>query len=106
MPWICAHKFTEFKLSWWLVPFQQLSLVPTQEVNLTLHKFDELDCLIRGIEYIEDNNMDRECYYFLNPRSEDLCEKVTFDFSDPYPFLASNTSWGTVLKLHDVTATV
>ncbi|XP_063845959.1 pantothenate kinase 3-like isoform X1 [Scylla paramamosain] len=65
-----------------------------REVNLTLHKFDELDCLIRGIEYIEDNNMDRECYYFLNPRSEDLCEKVTFDFSDPYPFLVVNIGSG------------
>lgn len=58
-----------------------------QEVNLTLHKFDELDSLIHGIEYIEDNNMDRECYYFLNPRCEELCQKVTFDFSNPYPFL-------------------
>lgn len=58
-------------------------------MNLTLHKFDELDCLIRGIEYIEDNNMDRECYFYINPRSEETCEKVTYDFSDPYPFLVS-----------------
>ncbi|XP_042855906.1 pantothenate kinase 3-like isoform X2 [Penaeus japonicus] len=65
-----------------------------REVNLTLHKFDELDCLIRGIEYIEDNNMDRECYYFLNPRNEDRCEKVTFDFSNPYPFLVVNIGSG------------
>ncbi|XP_045585482.1 pantothenate kinase 3 isoform X2 [Procambarus clarkii] len=65
-----------------------------REVNLTLHKFDELDCLIRGIEYIEDNNMDRECYYFLNPRNEETCEKVTFDFSDPYPFLVVNIGSG------------
>ncbi|XP_069943163.1 pantothenate kinase 3 isoform X2 [Cherax quadricarinatus] len=64
------------------------------EVNLTLHKFDELDCLIHGIEYIEDNNMDRECYYFLNPRNEETCEKVTFDFSDPYPFLVVNIGSG------------
>ncbi|XP_063597667.1 pantothenate kinase 3-like [Penaeus indicus] len=67
---------------------------PCYEVNLTLHKFDELDCLIRGIEYIEDNNMDRECYYFLNPRNEDRCEKVTFDFSNPYPFLVVNIGSG------------
>lgn len=65
-----------------------------REVNLTLHKFDELDCLIRGIEYIEDNNMDRECYYFLNPRNEELCEKITYDFSNPYPFLVVNIGSG------------
>lgn len=64
-----------------------------QEVNLTLHKFDELDSLIHGIEYIEDNNMDRECYYFLNPRNEELCQKVTYDFSNPYPFLVSGASY-------------
>ncbi|XP_050706685.1 pantothenate kinase 3-like isoform X2 [Eriocheir sinensis] len=65
-----------------------------REVNLTLHKFDELDSLIHGIEYIEDNNMDRECYYFLNPRCEELCQKVTFDFSNPYPFLVVNIGSG------------
>ncbi|XP_064087761.1 pantothenate kinase 3 isoform X1 [Macrobrachium rosenbergii] len=67
---------------------------PPCEVNLTLHKFDELDCLIRGIEYIEDNNMDRECYYFINPRNEETCQKIMYDFSDPYPFLVVNIGSG------------
>lgn len=58
-------------------------------MNLTLHKFDELDSLINGIEYIEDNNLDSECYFFLNPRSPNHCQKVTYDFSNPYPFLVS-----------------
>lgn len=65
------------------LPFYQ------QEMNLTLHKFDELDSLINGIEYIEDNNLDSECYFFLNPRSPNHCQKVTYDFSNPYPFLVS-----------------
>ncbi|KAK3868853.1 hypothetical protein Pcinc_025779 [Petrolisthes cinctipes] len=65
-----------------------------REMNLTLHKFDELDSLISGIEYIEDNNMDSECYYFLNPRSPNLCQKVTYDFSNPYPFLVVNIGSG------------
>ncbi|KAG7175829.1 Pantothenate kinase 1-like [Homarus americanus] len=65
-----------------------------REMNLTLHKFDELDCLIRGIEYIEDNNNYNECYYFLNPRNEETCEKVTYDFSNPYPFLVVNIGSG------------
>ncbi|KAK7079853.1 Pantothenate kinase 1, partial [Halocaridina rubra] len=65
-----------------------------REVNLTLHKFDELDCLIRGIEYIEDNNLDRECYYFINPRNVETCQKIKYDFSDPYPFLVVNIGSG------------
>ncbi|XP_076037510.1 pantothenate kinase 3 fbl isoform X3 [Oratosquilla oratoria] len=65
-----------------------------QEVNLTLHKFDELDCLIRGIEYIEDNNAESECYYFEHPKDEALCRKIMYDFSDPYPFLVVNIGSG------------
>ena len=56
---------------------------------MNLHKFDELDCLICGIEYIEGNNMSNECYYFTNPRNNAMCNKVTYDFSNPYPFLVS-----------------
>ncbi|KAB7502247.1 Pantothenate kinase 1 [Armadillidium nasatum] len=65
-----------------------------REVNLSLHKFDELDSLIRGIEYIEDNNVDKECYYFVNSRDQDNCQKCTYDFSNPYPYLIVNIGSG------------
>lgn len=64
-----------------------------REVNLELHKFDELDSLICGIHYIEANG-EEECYYFNNPLNEELCEKKHFDFSNPYPFLAVNIGSG------------
>lgn len=53
---------------------------------MRLHKFDELDSLIRGIEFIEDNSR-TECYYWANPKG-DSSEKVTFDFrKNRYPFM-------------------
>jgi len=38
-----------------------------EEVNLSLHKFDELESLISGIQYIETTNRLNECYY-LDPQ--------------------------------------
>lgn len=55
-------------------------------LNLSLHKFDELDSLLQGLQYVELNNPS-ECYYWANPTLEAKCEKVNYDFSQPYPFL-------------------
>jgi len=57
-----------------------------QEVNMNLAKFDELDSLIRGMLYIETTNP-HECYYWSNPTDDSKCQKVPYDFSEPYPFL-------------------
>ncbi|KAL8560272.1 hypothetical protein ACOMHN_006003 [Nucella lapillus] len=38
-----------------------------QQVNLQLHKYDELDCLIRGIHFIDRHNHTSECYYWTRP---------------------------------------
>ncbi|XP_028966324.1 pantothenate kinase 1 [Galendromus occidentalis] len=65
-----------------------------KELNLILHKFDELDSLIRGIHYIEACNPVNECYYFKNPMDEDQFEKVPYDFSNPYPYLVVNIGSG------------
>ncbi|XP_014769420.1 pantothenate kinase 3 isoform X2 [Octopus bimaculoides] len=65
-----------------------------EHVQLKLHKFDELDCLIKGINYIDRNNDKSECYYWKNPDNCDKCEKVTFDFRDPYPYLVVNIGSG------------
>ena len=57
-----------------------------KEVNLSLHKSDELDSLIRGLLFIEES-YPSEVYYWANPTDEDKCCKVTYDFKNPYPFL-------------------
>lgn len=62
-----------------------------RELNLTLHKFDELESLIHGIHYIEAYNSN-ECYYFKDPMGQGI--KETFDFSHPYPFLVVNMGSG------------
>ncbi|XP_018013760.1 pantothenate kinase 3-like isoform X2 [Hyalella azteca] len=62
-------------------------------VNLQLHKFDELDCMIHGIEHVEDQNP-TECYYFANPGDQSDYTTCPYDFSDPYPFLVVNIGSG------------
>ncbi|KAK3095406.1 hypothetical protein FSP39_014300 [Pinctada imbricata] len=64
-----------------------------EKVGLTLHKFDELDCLIKGIHYIDRNNP-CECYYWRNPGNAEESIKVPFDFRDPYPYLVVNIGSG------------
>ncbi|CAG2112540.1 unnamed protein product [Medioppia subpectinata] len=64
-----------------------------REVNLGLHKFDELDSLIHGIHYIEAYNQ-HECYYLSEPLDDDKCTKTPYDFSHPYPFLVVNIGSG------------
>lgn len=63
------------------------------EVNLTLHKFDELHSLINGIHFIEANNPS-ECYYLTDPLSTGSRTKVPYDFSSPYPYLVVNIGSG------------
>ena len=65
-----------------------------QLVNLQLHKFDELDCLIEGVHYIDRNNPTSECYYWKDPADPDKSEKIPFDFRDPYPYLIVNIGSG------------
>lgn len=55
---------------------------------MSLAKFDELDSLIRGMLYIETTNP-HECYYWSHPTDEEKCQRIPFDFSEPYPFVVS-----------------
>lgn len=64
----------------------KLFLFP-KDVNLHLHKSDELESLIAGLLYIEENNQPSEVYYWANPTDEAKCTKVVYDFKSPYPFL-------------------
>ncbi len=45
------------------------------ELNMTLNKFDELDSLIRGVEFIDQFNNHHELFYYSNPqvRNSNLC---------------------------------
>ncbi|KAK2141020.1 hypothetical protein LSH36_1181g00002 [Paralvinella palmiformis] len=65
-----------------------------KNVNLELHKFDELDCLIKGIHYIDRHNPNCECYYYDQPRSVEACEKRPYNFRNPYPYLVVNVGSG------------
>ncbi|RUS70788.1 hypothetical protein EGW08_021447 [Elysia chlorotica] len=64
------------------------------EVHLQLHKYDELDSLVKGIHYIDRYNLNSECYYFCNPLDPSSCEKMPFNFQDPYPYLVVNIGSG------------
>jgi len=87
-------KVAQNRVQWWAAVFWCCTLklvnlcAHSQELNMRLAKFDELDSLIRGMLYVETNNP-CECYYWVNPTEEEHCEKRFFDFSDPYPFLVS-----------------
>ena len=76
-------------------------------MNLILHKFDELESLVCGIQYIESINKKDECFYLSCQESREDCktkstrkhyehqyEKHFFDLSDPYPFLVVNIGSG------------
>lgn len=74
-----AHKFSE---------------VIESEVNMSLHKFDEVDSLIRGLEYMENHNS-AELFYYVNPEDELECTKTPYDADNiVYPFLLVNIGSG------------
>ncbi|KFM77716.1 Pantothenate kinase 1, partial [Stegodyphus mimosarum] len=70
------------------------------EMNMELHKFDELDSLIRGIHYIKAYN-EHECYYWVDPTDDTKCRKEHFDLNNLYPFLVVNIGSGvSMLAVH------
>ena len=86
-------------LSWTLKPtIPYLATCPlcviVQRVNLDLRKFDELDCIIQGIHFIDRHSPRCECYYFDNPENTEQCEKKPFDFRNPYPYIVVNIGSG------------
>lgn len=46
-------------------------------MRIELHKADELNSLIKGIEFVAANNPD-ECYYYDNPLDTLKCRKVVW----------------------------
>ncbi|KAG8439179.1 hypothetical protein GDO86_005411 [Hymenochirus boettgeri] len=71
--------------------------------NLQLHKVDELDCLVKGLLYIDSIsfNGQAECYYFENSSHPERCQKMPFNLDDPYPLLVVNIGSGvSILAVH------
>ncbi|XP_015262795.1 PREDICTED: pantothenate kinase 3 isoform X2 [Gekko japonicus] len=71
--------------------------------NLQLHKLDELDCLVKGLLYIDSVsfNGQAECYYFENASEPERCQKMPFNLDDPYPLLVVNIGSGvSILAVH------
>ncbi|XP_023148134.1 pantothenate kinase 2, mitochondrial isoform X2 [Amphiprion ocellaris] len=64
--------------------------------DLQLHKLDELDCLIRGVLYIDSvvSSGPSECYYFENPTEPDRCVQKPYTLENPYPLLLVNIGSG------------
>ncbi|KAM9708705.1 pantothenate kinase 2, mitochondrial isoform 2-T2 [Menidia menidia] len=64
--------------------------------DLQLHKLDELDCLIRGVLYIDSvvSSGPSECYYFENPTDPDRCVQRPYTLENPYPLLLVNIGSG------------
>lgn len=73
------------------------------ELSIRLRKSDELDSVIYGIHYIDKYNP-QECYYIQNPLVESKCQRVPYDFSQPYPYLVVNIGSGvSFLAVHSPT---
>lgn len=64
--------------------------------NLQLLKLDELDCLIKGVLYIDSvvSSGLSECYYFEHPTEPDRCEQRAYNLENPYPLLLVNIGSG------------
>ncbi|XP_031965357.1 pantothenate kinase 2, mitochondrial isoform X1 [Corvus moneduloides] len=64
--------------------------------DLELCKLDELDCLVKGVLYIDSVgfNGHSECYYFENPTDAERCQKFPFNLENPYPLLLVNIGSG------------
>ncbi|XP_026210883.1 pantothenate kinase 1a isoform X2 [Anabas testudineus] len=64
--------------------------------DLELLKLDELDCLIRGLLFVDrvGFNGHPECYYFQNPSDTQSCVKQPCTLDNPFPMLLVNIGSG------------
>ena len=66
------------------------------EVKMNLHKFDEIDSLVRGVEYMETNNKN-ELYYYDNPQVsfelQSMKTKHNLDFGLAKVIYRINSLW-------------
>ncbi|KAM9330328.1 pantothenate kinase 2, mitochondrial-like [Gastrophryne carolinensis] len=64
--------------------------------GLELWQLDELDCLIKGVLYIETVgfNGEAQCFYLENPKDPERCQKIPYPLDNPYPLLLVNIGSG------------
>lgn len=58
----------------------QINQLFFKELGMYFHKADELQSLIKGIEFVAANNAD-ECFYYENPLDDKLCRRVVWRWS-------------------------
>lgn len=63
-------------------------------LNIRLQKSDELDSVIYGIHFIDQYNSERECFFIQDSLDDSKRRAVTYDFSQPYPYLVVNIGSG------------
>ena len=70
------------------------TLVHIQRLGIGLHKYDEMETLVRGVQFF-CRHSPNECYYWENPTNPALARKKVFHF-DPavYPFIIVNIGSG------------
>ena len=87
----CVHVYS----CSWALPFHSF-----QKLGIRLHKYDELLCLTRGIEYL-NSHFPNECIYFANSNSSGFgATKQVFDFQHPiYPYIITNIGSGVSILL-------
>lgn len=70
----------------------------TQRLGISLCKFDEMECLIRGLHFL-CRRCRNECYYWRNPKEKNTC-KVPFQLGpNPYPYIIVNIGSGVSILL-------
>ncbi|KAG8453299.1 hypothetical protein GDO86_000075 [Hymenochirus boettgeri] len=64
--------------------------------GLELWKLDELDCLIKGVLFIDSVgfNGQSQCFYLENPKDPERCQKIPYNLENPYPLLLVNIGSG------------
>lgn len=70
------------------------TLVHIKRLGIGLHKYDEMETLVRGVQFF-CRHSPNECYYWENPTNPALARKKVFHF-DPavYPFIIVNIGSG------------
>ncbi|MEE6462850.1 hypothetical protein FKM82_001737 [Ascaphus truei] len=64
--------------------------------GLQLCKLDELDCLVKGVLFIDSVgfNGESQCFCLENPTDPDGCQKIPYNLENPYPLLLVNIGSG------------
>ncbi|KAM8939865.1 pantothenate kinase 3-like [Pelodytes ibericus] len=64
--------------------------------GLQLWKLDELDCLVKGVLFIDSVgfNGQSQCFYLENPIDPERCQKIPYNLENPYPLLLVNIGSG------------